>query len=75
MKARSRRPKPDRRHALELLASCPDGCSEVLLAAHGVPPPLLAELVRDGLAAELAGRIMAGGRTLNVARAGINYKF
>jgi hypothetical protein len=69
MKTRSRRPpKPDRRRALELLASCPDGCSEVLMAAHGVPAPLLAELVRDGLAAELARRVVAGGRTLNVAR-------
>ena len=69
MKTRSRRPpQPDRRHALELLASCPDGCSEVLMAAHGVPAPLLAELVRDGLAAELAGHVVAGGRTLNVAR-------
>lgn len=68
MKARSRRPNPDRRRALELLASCPDGCSELLLAAHGVPAPLLAELVRDGLAAELAGRVVAGGDTLNVAR-------
>jgi hypothetical protein len=68
MKTRSRRPKPDRRRALELLASCPDGCSEVLMAAHGVPAPLLAELVRDGLAAELAGRVVAGGHTIEVTR-------
>jgi hypothetical protein len=69
MKTRSRRPpKPDRRHALELLASCPDGCSEVLMAAHGVPAPLLAELVRDGLAATHDERVMAGGRLLQVAR-------
>jgi hypothetical protein len=38
------------------------------MAAHGVPASLLAELVRDRLAAELAGRVVAGGRTLNVAR-------
>ena len=69
MKTRSRRPpQPDRRHALELLASCPDGCSEALMAAHGVPAPLLAELVRDGLAAELAGRVVAGEHTIELTR-------
>ena len=62
MKTRSRRPKPDRRHALELLVSCPDGCSEVLMAAHGVPAPLLAELVRDGLAAEVDALRHRGAR-------------
>jgi hypothetical protein len=38
------------------------------MAAHGVPAPLLAELVRDGLAAELAGRVVAGGHTIEVTR-------
>jgi hypothetical protein len=28
-------PKPDRRRALELLASCPDGCTEAMMLAHG----------------------------------------
>jgi hypothetical protein len=28
-------PKPDRRRALELLASCRDGCTEALMIAHG----------------------------------------
>ena len=30
-----RLPKPDRRRALELLASCPEGCTEAILRAHG----------------------------------------
>src|SRR6266566_7225230 len=30
-----RRLKPDRRRALELLASCRDGCTEALMLAHG----------------------------------------
>jgi hypothetical protein len=30
-----RRPKPDRRRALELLASCRDGCTEAIMVAHG----------------------------------------
>jgi hypothetical protein len=31
-----RRPKPDRRRALELLAQCPhEGCTEAVLRAHG----------------------------------------
>ena len=38
------------------------------MAAHGVPAPLLAELVREGLAAELAGRVVAGGHTIEVTR-------
>jgi hypothetical protein len=29
-----RRPKPDRRRALELLASCRDGCKEAIMLAH-----------------------------------------
>jgi hypothetical protein len=68
MKTR-RRPQPDRRRrVLALLASCDDGCNEALMVAHGFPAPLLAELVTDGLATAHADRIVAGGRTLNVAR-------
>jgi hypothetical protein len=32
---RKRAPKPDRRRALELLASCRDGCTEAIMLAHG----------------------------------------
>jgi hypothetical protein len=37
MPARPKRrsPKPDRRRALELLASCSQGCTESLMLAHG----------------------------------------
>ena len=47
---RRRVPKPDRRRALELLASCRDGCTEAVLAAHGFTIGLTAELMRAGLA-------------------------
>ena len=41
-------PKPDRRRALELLASCRDGCIEAIMLAHGFIVPLMVELVRAG---------------------------
>jgi hypothetical protein len=39
---------PDRRRALELLASCRDGCIEAIMLAHGFIVPLMVELVRAG---------------------------
>jgi hypothetical protein len=43
--------KPDRRRALELLASCRDGCTEALMIAHGFTIAQMVEpLVRAGLA-------------------------
>jgi hypothetical protein len=56
---RRRLPKPDRRRALELLASCRDGCAEAIM---------LVELVRDGLATATAERVVAGNRTIEIAR-------
>jgi hypothetical protein len=47
-----------RRRALELLGSCPDGCTEAMLAAHDIPADVLVELVRTGyvlLAGAFAG--------------------
>jgi hypothetical protein len=41
-----RRPKPDRRRALELLADNRDGVSEALMIAHGFTVPQMLELVR-----------------------------
>jgi hypothetical protein len=35
MSQRRRHPKPDRRRALELLASCRGGCTEAIMLAHG----------------------------------------
>jgi hypothetical protein len=45
-----RGPKPDRRRALELLASCREGCTEAIMLAHGLTIPLLVELISGGLA-------------------------
>jgi len=63
----ARRPKPDRRRALELLASCRDGCTEAILRAHGVTIPQMVELVRAGLASATPERVVAGGRTIEIA--------
>jgi hypothetical protein len=45
---RKRAPKPDRRQALELLASSRDGCTEAIMLAHGFTVELLVDLVEDG---------------------------
>jgi hypothetical protein len=67
--SRTRRsPKPDRRRALELLASCRDGCTEAIMLAHGFTIEQMVELVRAGLATAQAERVVAGGRTIEVAR-------
>jgi hypothetical protein len=63
-----RRPKPDRRQALELLASCRDGCTEALMLAHGSSIDMMVELVNAGLATATAERVVAGRRTIEVAR-------
>ena len=61
---RSRRsPKPDRRRALELLAACPDGCTEAIMVAHGFTTAAIVGLVRAGL----ASAVVAGSRTMEVA--------
>jgi hypothetical protein len=65
---RHRGPKPDRRRALELLATSPDGCTEALMFANGFTAELLIELVRAELASAHAERMVAGGRTVEVAR-------
>jgi hypothetical protein len=61
-------PKPDRRRALELLASFRDGATEASLIAHGFTVPQLVKLVRAGLATATPERIVAGGRKVEVAR-------
>ena len=65
---RRRDPKPDRRRALELLASCRDGCTEAIMLAHGFTVDQLVELVRGGLATAHAERMVAGGRSMEIAR-------
>jgi hypothetical protein len=48
--ARKRVPPATRRRALELLASCRDGCTEAIMLAHGFSIAQMVELVRAGLA-------------------------
>jgi hypothetical protein len=62
------RPKADRRRALELLASCRDGCTEAIMLAHGFTVPQMVGLVRAGLATATAERMVAGNRKIEVAR-------
>jgi hypothetical protein len=63
-----RRPKPDRRRALELLASCHDGCTEAMMLAHGFTIDDMVALAHAGLATATAERVVAGSRTIEVAR-------
>jgi hypothetical protein len=65
---RRRGPKPDRRRALELLASCRDGCTEAIMLAHGFTIAQMVQLVSAGRATVHIDRIVDGGRTLEVAR-------
>jgi hypothetical protein len=53
---RPRRRKPDRRRALELLASYRDGCTEAIMLAHGFSIAQMVELVRAGLASAIGER-------------------
>jgi len=63
-----RRPKPDRRRVLELLAGCPDGCTDALIFANRFTAEPLVDLVHAGLATAHAERMVAGERTIEVAR-------
>jgi hypothetical protein len=63
-----RGPKPDRRRALEFLASCRDGCTEAMMLAHGFPIDMMVELVNAGLASVTTERVVAGGLKMEVAR-------
>jgi hypothetical protein len=65
---RRRDPEPDRRRALELLAGCRDGATEAIMIAHGFTVAQMVELVRAGLASAPPERVVAGGRTIEVAR-------
>jgi hypothetical protein len=49
-----RRPKPDRRRALELLASCRDACTEAIKLAHGFTVAQMVERVNAGMATATA---------------------
>jgi hypothetical protein len=51
-----------------LLASCPEGCTEAVMLAHGFTVRQMLELVRDGLATASAERVVAGGKSIEIAR-------
>jgi hypothetical protein len=57
----------DRRRALELLASCRDGCTEAILLAHGFTVDRIVELVRAGLATAHTQRVIVGRRAVEIA--------
>jgi hypothetical protein len=59
---------PDRRRALELLAASPDGCTEAIMLAHGFTVELLVELCMAELTIATPERMVAGGRTVQIAR-------
>jgi hypothetical protein len=65
---RKRSPPATRRRALELIAWSPDGMTEAMLLAHGFTVEMLVDLIRAGLATAKAERVVAGGRTIEVAK-------
>jgi hypothetical protein len=52
----------EQRHALRLLASVPNGCTETLMLARGFEPSMLRKLLRDGLSAAEPYKTLAGGK-------------
>jgi hypothetical protein len=59
--------KPNRRRALELLASCRDGCTEAMMLAHGFTIEQMVELINAGLATASTERVVAEKRKIEVA--------
>src|SRR5262249_6879978 len=56
-----RRPNPDRRRALELLAGSRYGYTKAILRAHGFSIDMMVELVKVGLATTKRERMVADG--------------
>jgi len=56
------------RRALELLASFPTGCTEALLFAYDITVEVIVELVRAGFATAQRERMVAVGKSIEVAR-------
>jgi hypothetical protein len=57
--------------ALEMMAGCPDGCTEAALKANGFTIGLLGGLIRAGLVTATPGVVKAGDRPLGVVRLAI----
>jgi hypothetical protein len=69
---RYRRPNPDRRRALELLAGSRKGCTKAMMLAHGFSTDMLLDLVKAGLATASTERMGTGGRQTNVTHVRIS---
>jgi len=65
--ARKRNPPAIRRRALELLAGSRDGCTEAIMLAPGFTIDMLVEMINTGLASASSERVVAGGKTVEVA--------
>jgi hypothetical protein len=65
---RYRRPNPDRRRALELLAGSRKGCTKAMMRAHGFSIDMLLDLLKAGLATTKRERMVARCRQTDVAR-------
>ena len=65
-----RRPNPDRRRALELLAGSRYGYTKAILRAHGFSTDMMVELVKAGLATTKRERMAGSGRQTDVAACG-----
>jgi hypothetical protein len=63
-----RRPNPDRRRALELLAGSRYGYTKAILRAHGFSIDMMTELVKAGLATTRRERMLADGRQTGIVR-------
>jgi hypothetical protein len=50
-----------------MLASCREGCTEAIMLAHGFTVEQMVDLCVAGLATATPERMVAGGRTLEVA--------
>jgi len=63
-----RRPNPDRRRALELLAGSRYGYSKAILRAHGFSFDMMVELIKAGLATTKRERMAADSRQTSIVR-------
>jgi hypothetical protein len=58
----------ERHRALSLLASCPNGCTEGLLLAHGFTAELIGELINSGIATKQIQRVGRGPTPIEISR-------
>ena len=69
MPPQKHRLSPNRRRALELLASSPDGATkESLVLVFGIGPDTIASLVRTSLATARHELVRTGSKTIRVKR-------